>query len=179
MPIEGQFRTRHWIKLWHSNIANLPSTKDLAPNTIFAAVDTEPSLDVNGKKRDDKEACEIGLAFLFPKTDARQRIEPPQTFEQTCNIFSVSSHCIRVGDRKQFAGERFWKGGEEIIPSFDPNDVEEALVNLVQTTQQQISCDGDPPTLTLVGFELKLRSQRGICDYKSRAGRTSKAKSTD
>ncbi len=155
MPFGGQFRTRHWTNLWRSNLADLRSTKDIASNTIFVAVDTEPWLDGNGKKRDDKEACEIGVAFLFPETDAGQSPEPPRTFEQTCNIFSVASHCFRVGDRKQFAGERFWKGGEEIIPSFDSNDVEEALVNLVQTTQQQFSSDGDPPILTLVGFDLR------------------------
>ncbi|KAM3566121.1 hypothetical protein ARSEF4850_000946 [Beauveria asiatica] len=45
MPIEGHFRTRPWNNLWRSNIAGLPSTKDLAPNTIFVAVDTEPWLD--------------------------------------------------------------------------------------------------------------------------------------
>ncbi|KAM3450678.1 hypothetical protein MY3296_005949 [Beauveria thailandica] len=45
MPIEGHFRTRHRNNLWRSNIADLPSTKDLAPNTIFVAVDTEPWLD--------------------------------------------------------------------------------------------------------------------------------------
>ncbi|KAM3560991.1 hypothetical protein MY1884_002636 [Beauveria asiatica] len=42
MPIKGHFRTRPWNNLWRSNIAGLPSTKDLAPNTIFVAVDTEP-----------------------------------------------------------------------------------------------------------------------------------------
>ncbi|XWW98992.1 hypothetical protein V2A60_006996 [Cordyceps javanica] len=154
MPFEGLFRTRHWANLWRNRLPDLQSTKNLASNTIFVAIDTEPWVDGNGVKRDDKEACEIGLAFLFPVTDARQSPKPPRTFEQTCNNFSVSSHCIRIGDRKQFLGERFWKGGEEIIPSLHPNDVEEALVNLVQTTQQQLRSDGDPATLTLVGFDL-------------------------
>lgn len=157
MPFETYprlFRTRHWTKLWHSNLIDLQSTKSLASNTIFVAVDTEPWLDDDGKHRDDKEACEIGLAFLFPDTDADQNSEPPRTFEQICERFSVKSHCIRVRGRKQFSGERFWKGGEEVIPSFDPDEVEDALVNLVQTTQQQFSSDNDLSTLTLVGFDL-------------------------
>ncbi|ATY63570.1 hypothetical protein A9K55_007808 [Cordyceps militaris] len=157
MPFEEYprlFRTRHWTKLWRSNLANLQSTKDHVSNTIFVAIDTEPWLDCNGKKRDSKEASEIGLAFLFPEADAGRSSEPPRTFEETCEKFHVSSHCIRVGDRKRFTGERFWKGGEEVIPSFDPGKVEEALVNLVQTTQQQFTSSGDAPTLTLVGFDL-------------------------
>lgn len=150
------FRTRHWTELWHSNLADLPSTKHVAPSTIFVAVDTEPWLDGHGKKRDDKEASEIGLAFLFPGRDAGQNAEPPRTFEQACERFPVSSHCIRIRDRKQFFGERFWKGGEKIIPTFDPHEVEEALISLVQTAQQQASSGDNPPTLTLVGFDLHI-----------------------
>lgn len=149
------FRTRHWTELWHGNLPDLQSTKGVAANTIFVAIDTEPWWDESGKRLDDRETCEIGLAFLFPETNSGQlRSEPPRTFQQTCKMFSVSSHCIRIRDRKQFLGERFWKGGEEVVPSFDPDQVGDALVNLVQTTKQQFPCSGEPPMLTLVGFDL-------------------------
>lgn len=91
MPFEEYprlFRTSHWSKLWHSHLASLQSTKDCATNSIFVAADTEPWLGGKGKKIDEKQACEIGLAFLFPRTETGQSSGPPRSFEQICETFT-------------------------------------------------------------------------------------------
>ncbi|KAK2598042.1 hypothetical protein QQS21_005819 [Conoideocrella luteorostrata] len=149
------FRWRHWEELWRSNLPDLETAKVIAASTIFVAIDTEPWLD-DGKNKDNREASEIGIAFLFPTANQKGPApKPPQTLDETYQRFSISSHCVCIRGRERLTRELFWNQDTENIASIEPDRVEETITNILQTTQQRASSSfGSPLTLTLVGFDL-------------------------
>ncbi|OAQ96991.1 hypothetical protein LLEC1_02656 [Akanthomyces lecanii] len=151
------FRWRHWEDLWYTNLPDLKATKESARTTIFVAIDTEPWSDQVGHNSDARDACEIGVALLFPLADhSEPTSEPPRTLEEANQRFTISSHCIRIRGRERAdKGERFWRGGNENVMYVELDDVEDALINILQTDQRQYcSSYSTPLTLTLVGFDL-------------------------
>ncbi|KAK3192191.1 hypothetical protein K4F52_001821 [Lecanicillium sp. MT-2017a] len=150
------FPWRHWESLWRNNLTDLESVKGVATRTIFVAIDTEPWLDHEGHNLDDKEAREIGIAFLSPSADQGGRaFEPPRTLAETYRRFAISSHCIRIRGRQRLSGELFWNGSTEAIIYVEPDEVEETIVNLLQSTQKLATAPGGALLpLTFVGFDL-------------------------
>lgn len=151
------FCWRHWEDLWHNNLANLKATKEVARTTIFVAIDTEPWLNQVGNNVDARDACELGIALLFPLTDhSEPTSEPPRTLEEAHQRFNISSHCICIrGRERPELGERFWWGGKDNVTYAEPDGVEGALIDILHTDQQHYcSSYSKSLTLTLVGFDL-------------------------
>ncbi|KAM3518642.1 hypothetical protein MY4038_010039 [Beauveria bassiana] len=151
------FRWSLWKDLWHNNLPDLKTTKKLSPTTIFVAIDTEPWPGQARTNSTDEAAAQIGIALLAPPADHAGKIdEPPQTLEEAQQRFHISSHSIHINGRERMGlGEIFWKGGDENVAFVGPDEVEDTVLNLVHTFQQQMCLSlGKPLKLTLVGFDL-------------------------
>lgn len=152
------FPWRSWGNLWCNNLADLASTKDLAPNTIFVAIDTEPWLSEDARNIDNRQAREIGLAVLLPATDAEKRSpEPPRSLEEAVERFSISASSIRIRgrQRRSIRIERVCNAFPEPIINVEPEDVEATVVNILTKAQgSSIASQGSPRSLILVGFDL-------------------------
>lgn len=148
------WKTKHWSKLWHSNITNIACLKSLTSQKGFVAIDAEPW------GHDSTHIAEIGLSLIQP-FELSSIQGPITTLEELQTQLSISTYSIKISARPQGKREHFVAQNNKTV---QPDDLENALLDILRSFQDKLTpitkSQGPLPdndsraSLVLVGFDL-------------------------
>lgn len=149
------FKTKHWERLWQSNIPDIKSVKNAIRSKGFVAIDAEPW---GRAEFDSPEISQIGVAYVPPASSL-----PPQTQHGTSppsvgflvSRHQIKCHCIQVDGRAQGVQRRETFGFGQ-VHNVVADHVEEELVKIV--TSFQTNTTKPKPILIGFGMNFELRA---------------------